>query len=178
MALFLVAGCTGDARQAAEYALSCARALMCGDLFRTETNDGAATGYTQDAPASLLGLYRVEKGSLKGSPYRLDAGDEGTEIGSLSLAPNSINDVGRGVSRRHARIWRDDDENWYVQGLGSTNGSILVKKNPEGECVVIEPPRDDRPPDYIAQPVPIQSGDRLVLAGTTEFVVVVLPAQD
>ena len=93
----------------------------------------------------------------------------------MSLVPGSINDVGAGVSRRHARVWCDASGKWYVQGLGSTNGTVVVKGR--GKRIVVEPPRAHRARDFVSQPVPIQVGDRLLLAGTTEFAVVALPAE-
>ena len=105
--------------------------------------------------------------------YRLAADEQGTEVGALSLAANSINDVGYGVSRRHARIWRDDEGDWWVEGLGSTNGTLHVS-GVDGAETVVEPPRSARVGNE-SRPVRLRPGDRLVLAGSTTFVVVALP---
>lgn len=177
LALFVVAGCTGDARQAAEYTLGLAQRLAQSAMMRTKlagsTDD--ATQPPANAPVSHLGLYRIQDGMLMGSPHRLSLDAEGTEVGSMSLARNSINDVGEGVSRRHLRIWCDASGKWLAQGLGSTNGTLLLRER--GKRVVVEPPRAYRDRDYVASAVPIHAGDRLILASTTEFAVVALPAE-
>ena len=175
LALFVVAGCSGDARQAAEYTLGLAQKLARTAMLRTELASDDTVPDQERVQAINLGLYRTQDGVLIGSPYRLSMSDEGTEIGSMSLVPGSINDVGAGVSRRHARVWCDASGKWYVQGLGSTNGTVVVKGR--GKRIVVEPPRAHRARDFVSQPVPIQVGDRLLLAGTTEFAVVALPAE-
>ena len=176
LALFLVAGCTGDAREAAEYTLGMAQRLAQAGMMRTKlAGDGPDVAQPGDQPtAASLGLYRIQDGMLMGSPYRLSLDEEGTEVGSMSLARNSINDVGAGVSRRHLRIWCDASGKWFVQGLGSTNGTLLVRER--GKRVVVEPPRSLRARDYVAPAVPVKAGDRLILAASTEFAVVALPA--
>ena len=175
LALTVVTGCTGDARQATEYTLGLAQRLARTAMLRTELADGGPIPGEAQVKSVQLGLYRTEQGVLIGSPYRLNMGEMGTEIGSMSLAPGSINDVGAGVSRRHARVWCDTSGKWYVQGLGSTNGTVLLKSR--GKQIVVEPPRAARARDHVSQPVQIQVGDRLLLAGTTEFAVVALPAE-
>ncbi len=98
---------------------------------------------------------------------------EGTVIGSIPDGPDVIADVGRGVSRNHLRIWREYDPDshsrWMVQGLGSTNGTILMSGSDHAERVV-EPPRSLRG-DEAWPPVEVDSGDTLVLGPDTSFLV-------
>lgn len=171
VALFVVAGCTGDAREAARYAINMMRRLALAAELRTQTalGDEALTFTTS---ATRLGLYRLSNGRLSGAPYPLNEAPEGTEIGSMSLAQHSINDVGHGVSRRHARIWRDSVGSWWVEDLGSTNGTVVVRAN--GQRAVVSHPRAVSNAQAAVGRTPISPGDRIILAGKTEFTVVEL----
>lgn len=170
-ALFVVAGCSGNPTTAAEYAIGLANRLSVASALQTALPEETQSD-NQKAPVSL-GVYRCEGDVLLSGVYRLATDEAGTEVGALSLTAHSINDVGYGVSRQHARIWRDADGSWWVEGLGSTNGTIHMS-GANGKETVVEPPRSGRN-DWIAAPVRVQIGDRIVLAGTTEFVFVALP---
>ncbi|HAM16285.1 MAG TPA: hypothetical protein DCP91_10625 [Eggerthellaceae bacterium] len=93
----------------------------------------------------------------------------------MSLASYSINDVGKGVSRRHARIWRDDAGAWQLEDLGSTNGTVVVR--PDGRRVVVGAPKSAPVSQGASGPTSIAPGDRIVLAERTEFAVVELAAR-
>src|SRR5699024_1357249 len=114
-------------------------------------------------------LFRIKDGRIKGAPYYLNPGEEGTEIGSLSTARYSINDVEDTVSSRHARIWRALDGHWFIEGLESKNGTILVSGADRRE-VVVEPPRSERA-GFASRPVEIRPSDELVLGRDTVFMV-------
>lgn len=171
VALFVVAGCSGDAREAARYAIDMMRHLAMAAELRTQAPLGDET-FTFTARATRIGLYRLSAGRLSGAPYPLSEAPEGTEIGSMSLAQHSINDVGHGISRRHARIWRDEAGVWWVEDLGSTNGTMVARSN--GQRVVVSHPRAASGVQPAAGRVPIVPGDRIILAGKTEFSVVEL----
>ena len=170
--LFVAAGCLGDPAQAAECAIATANRLAATSAFKT-TMAASAKELETGAPLSL-GLYRCEGKVLLSSVYRLNADAQGTEIGAMSMTSHSINDVGYGVSRRHVRIWRDANGMWWAAGLGSTNGTIHVS-GIDGKQTVVEPPRAERA-GFEARPVRLLPGDSLILAGSTEFTVVALPA--
>ena len=172
LALFVVAGCLGDAREAARYTVDMMERLAMAAELRTRFSSDEITTTTQGGMSSYIGLYRLHGGKLSGTPYLLSEDAEGTEIGSLSLATHSINDVGPGVSRRHARIWRDESGSWWIEDLGSTNGTVVLCAN--GEQVVAGFPRTGRGGQRTCGRVPIGPGDRIVLAGNTEFAVVEL----
>ena len=172
LSLFVVAGCSGSPVQAVEYAVSAADRMAGAAALRTAMPD--ETLELAEPARVALGMYRCEGGMVTSEVYRLDEGEHGTEIGSISLTGSSINDVGYGVSRRHARVWRDAAGEWWVEGLGSTNGTVHVS-GADGVETVVEPPRSARS-GASSQPVRLLPGDRLVLAGSTEFVVVALPA--
>ena len=171
MALFVVAGCSGNSTAAAEYAIGLASRLSAASVLKTslpvETVQETAKGHV------ALGMYRCSGDVLISDVYRLAADEVGTEVGALSLAVNSINDVGYGVSRRHARIWRDGEGAWWVEGLGSTNGTLHVN-GVNGAETVVEPPRSERD-NVESRPTRLHPGDRLILAGSTEFIIVALP---
>ena len=171
-ALFVVAGCAGNPTIAAEYAIGLASKLSAASALKTALPAESAPDSVR-GPVSL-GVYRCEGGVLLSDVYRLSEDEAGTEIGALSLTAHSINDVGYGVSRRHARIWRDADGAWWIEGLGSTNGTVHIS-GASGDETVVEPPRGQRN-GLPGAPVRLQAGDRIVLAGTTEFVFVALPA--
>ncbi len=174
LALFLVAGCAGNAREAARFVIDMMERLAMPAEMQTRF----ATDEETSAPlgnASHLGLYRLHDGKLAGTPHVLNESSEGTEIGSMSLASYSINDVGKGVSRRHARIWRDDAGAWQLEDLGSTNGTVVVR--PDGRRVVVGAPKSAPVSQGASGPTSIAPGDRIVLAERTEFAVVELAAR-
>ena len=170
-ALFVVAGCSGSPTTAAEYAIGFASKLSAASALKTSLP--AEAEMERDEAPVALGMYRCENGVLLSDAYRLSTDEQGTEVGALSLTEHSINDVGYGVSRRHARIWRDAEGAWWVEGLGSTNGTVHIS-GADGVETIVEPPRAQQGTCPL-QPVRLVPGDRLLLAGTTEFVIVALP---
>ena len=172
--LFVITGCLGDPAKAVETTMVTAKRYSGPAVLETAlpvTNEAV----TLPGEVYELGMYRFENGVLLSNAYRLNTSPDGTEIGSMSTTPHSINDVGRGVSRRHARIWRDEAGQWWVEGLGSTNGTTLVS-GIDRSTTVVEPPKA-KAAGFESRPVPIFPGDSLNLAGTTEFVFVSLPKQ-
>ena len=171
--LLIVTGCTGDPRSAVNAAVEKANRYAGASALRTTLPQTAKSVKTQ--PLLELGVYRCENGVLLSNSYRLSTDPQGTEIGSLSTAPHSINDVGIGVSRRHARVWRDAEGQWWIEGLRSTNGTVHVN-GVDGTKTIVEPPRGQQA-GFASRPVRLLPGDRIVLAGSTEFAVVALPAR-
>ena len=173
--LFVITGCLGDPAEAVEKTMAAAKRYSGAAVMETalpvESDRVSAPGEVYE-----LGMYRFENGVLLSNAYRLSTAPEGTEIGSMSTTPHSINDVGRGVSRRHARIWRDESGQWWVVGLGSTNGTTLVS-GIDRSVTIVEPPKA-KSDNFELRPVQIFPGDSLNLAGTTEFVFVSLPKQN
>ncbi len=169
LALFVVAGCAGDAREAARYAVGMMDRLAMAAELRTRYASPEKPIANVSGGLSHMGLYRLQNGKLAGSPHVLNESPDGTEIGSLSLAEHSINDVGPGVSRRHARIWRDGGGAWWIEDLGSTNGTVVVSAG--GERVVVGLPKSSRSGHALGR-APLEAGARIILAGQTEFAVV------
>ena len=116
-----------------------------------------------------LGLQRKHRDGSIGKMYRLSDQEDGTIIGRTEAKGFVINDVDEKVSRSHLRIWRED-EFWFAQGQGSTNGSWLIK--PDGTEEVIEEPKKTRSRVAIAPIVEIHRGDVLKLGTGTFFEVV------
>ena len=165
---FLVTGCTGDARRAADYTLEFAQNTL-GVSFRTRMPAAIDVEEDLEEREIYLCLFRIQDGRLKGAPYYLNPGEDGTEIGSLATKQYSINDVEDTVSGHHLAIWRDGRGTWYAEGLGSKNGTVLVSGADRSE-IVIEPPR--RSGDgFVSKPVEIRPSDELVLARDTVFMV-------
>ena len=99
--LFVVTGCTGGPLQGA-HLVECSVRENLGAVFRTP--EAAVDLDASDIEEDLtLGLVRIVGSRLKGgSAYRLAATPQGTEIGSLSLAPDAVTDVEADVSRLRA----------------------------------------------------------------------------
>lgn len=171
--LLVITGCTGNPREAVNAAVEKANRYAGASALRTTLPQTAKN--VQAQPHLELGMYRCENGVLLSNSYRLSTDPAGTEIGSLSTASSSINDVGFGVSRRHARIWRDAEGQWWIEGLRSTNGTVHIN-GVNGIETVVEPPRGQQA-GFDARPVRLLPGDRIVLAGTTEFTIVALPSR-
>ena len=174
--LFVVSGCLGEPVKAAEKTISAARKMASAAALRTSLASSVVESVGDAGePQYELGVYRCEGDMIVSQVYRLSTEADGTEIGSMSMTPHSINDVGTGVSRRHVRIWRDESGDWWVEGLESTNGTVIVSGEDRSR-IVVEPPRSQRA-GFRSEPVSVLPGDKLVLAGTTEFVFVALPPE-
>ena len=172
LALFVVTGASGDPAAGVEYAISITNQIAVPLALKTDMASDDDRGGPIGAVS--LGMYRCEEDVLLSDVHRLNTDAQGTEIGSLSLAPHSFNDVGYGVSRRHARVWRDEVGVWWVEDLGSTNGTVHVDGD-NGVATVVGAPRKRRGSEPSKQ-VRVKAGDRIILAGTTMFVFVALPA--
>ena len=94
---------------------------------------------------------------------------DGVEIGALALGPDDINDVEPDVSGHHLRVWCNEAGRWCVQGLGSSNGTVLISGE-DGSETVVEPARSGA--SACAEPVEVHAGDELVLAGSTRFMLI------
>lgn len=165
---FVATGCTNNPRRSADVALGYAQRVL--DVsFKTTLPSMVDIEDGDNAEPVCLCLLRVENGRIKGTPYYLNPGCEGTEIGSLSTAPYAITDVEDTVSARHLRIWREEDGRWLAQGLDSKNGTMLVS-GADRRKVVVEPPRAERG-DFVSRPVEILPSDELVLGRDTVFMV-------
>lgn len=124
-----------------------------------------------DEQMTDLGLLRVMGGYVMGSPHWLDAHlAEQCEVGAFATGPGDITDVESDVSGHHARIWHDDAGEWYVEGMGSKNGTVLISGADRRE-VVVEPPADERG-GWESTPVVIKPGDELVFGKSTRYVVI------
>ena len=173
--LFLQVGCLQDTRQAALDVLQMAERMFssapetqtAGSYERENSQEGAFEDVR-------LALFRVRNKRLSGSPHLLSVDPQGTEIGYLSMSPESITDVEETVSRRHLLIFRDESGRWFARGLGSRNGSLLISGDDRSE-VIIEPPRS-RAEGFQKRDVQINPGDKLVLARDTIFMVMQMDA--
>ncbi|ACV21721.1 FHA domain-containing protein [Slackia heliotrinireducens] len=175
--LFVETGLRQDPRIAAEHVLSMAERAF-GSKSVTQTSvvtDLPQTEEDEGFEDVRLALFRVVGNRMRGSAYVLNTDDEGTEIGYLATAANSIADVEQTVSRHHLLIYRNGEGVWYARGLNSRNGSVLVSGE-DRTRTVIEPPRDQRGDGYVAQDVRLQAGDRLELARDTVFMIVQVDA--
>lgn len=176
MVLMLAAACSADVRAAVDYAMDFSRdihgsgvatPLITPDLLNIQPQQWK-TELQQDA---TLGLLKMVDGYVVGAPYWLDAErEDGTIIGALSVDLGAINDVGSDVSSEHLRIFRDEDGQWYAEGMGSKNGTVLVS-GADGSKVVVEPPRAERK-DWVSGPVELHPGDELVLGSDTHFAII------
>ena len=73
------------------------------------------------------------------------------------------------MSGHHLRVWCNEAGRWCVQGLGSSNGTVLISGE-DGSETVVEPARASA--SACAEPVEVHAGDELVLAGSTRFMLI------
>lgn len=176
--LFISTGALGDPARASALVQERMRQIAESDAIRTEvvTSEFIPTEQTI-VEHTRMGLCRIEDGKMRMPAYTLSLEDEGTEIGLLTTSEHSINDVGSGVSRRHLRIFMNDEGRWFAQGLGSTNGTTVIRGD-TGEEEPVELPRRKRMAlgtDQQDSPcVELFANDILCLAKHTQFVVLEL----
>lgn len=96
---------------------------------------------------------------ILGGPYIIKLSTIGSVIGALALEDGAITDVGPDVSARHLRIYLDN-ESWWAQDLGSTNGTRLLEIEANEEVDISS-----------GSPVQIHPGDFLRLGLSTTFAV-------
>lgn len=174
MVLFIAAGCTADVRRAVSYTLDFSQSVQGGRLVTPLTASPLSEVLEEEKTSRCGGrahlqLLRVVDGCVAGQPHWIAPSEEGVELGALALAEGAVTDVGPGVSAHHARIWCDADGRWFVEGLGSRNGT-LVRSGATRECTVVEPPRDQAE-GFERRPVRLRSGDELLLADDTVYIV-------
>ena len=165
--MFVVAGCLASPELAIETTRSFMKKktpLTFSTLQPTMMDPNTLLGHPDKQ--TKLGLIRISNDTVCSSIYPLSTSKEGTTIGLLATGKQNINDVDVDVSRKHLRIFRDGDA-WYAQGLGSTNGTILIS-GADKSIRVIEPPKST---NEKLPPVEIDNGDTLCLGKTTQFLV-------
>ena len=172
--LLVTAACTADVRRAVAEARDFADTAHGGGLVTPPPTLVSAAAYAGSAAADdsprWLGLLRVMNGLVTGAPQWLEPTVTGSEIGALALTEGAANEVGPDVSGAHARIWCDETGAWWVEGLDSRHGTVLVS-GVSGEETVVEPPRGQREGWHPA-PIPLAVGDQLRLAASTTFLVI------
>ena len=175
MVLLVTAALSGNVARATARALEFTDEIH-GASVRTPLVTPQSEGAPGDTPADIdervnLGLLRIVDGYVMGSPFWLDATNpDGIEVGAFATGAGAISDVAPDVSGHHARIWHDESDIWYVEGLGSKNGTVLVSGVDKSEAVV-EPPADERT-GWTGAPVALQPGDELVFGKSTRYVVI------
>lgn len=175
MVVLVTAGCTASVRKAAEQVMSFSRSVhgagMATPLVTPESIvvHSAVTDPVDPKPVTLV-LFRVVDGYIAGAPYYLNAGPEGTEIGSLTLSEGAITDVGPDVSGKHLLLTCEGGQ-WYAQGLGSKFGTVLIN-GADHEEVVVELPQSERSDGEAIEAVPVNPGDELLLGASTRFMII------
>ena len=114
----------------------------------------------QTGTAHALGLIRTDNELVVGGPYAIEPSATGSIIGALALEDGAVTDVGPDASARHLRIFTEDNA-WYAQDLGSTNGTYLVEVS-NGKKLDISS----------GVPAQLHPGDTLCLGLSTTFTVV------
>lgn len=167
---FLATGCLVDPRAAADVVLQFSKRKLSRDLATIESAPKLRAQQTLfDSQDDVLGLVRVINGAVRPPIYQLSAEAKGTMIGSLPIEGSCITDVEVDVSRQHLIIWRQY-ERWWCQGLGSTNGTFVIRSGTK-ELVTVEAPRASRLPNEKSAPVEICEGDTICLGRRTRFLV-------
>lgn len=160
--LFCAAGCTADVRFAVEETLSASRHM--GARFRTSEPEADSF----DSSKGLV-LIRIDSEGY-GGRHTISPEQDEVVIGRMPRQENAITDVGMLVSKEHARIWRGEDGLWWIQGLGSTNGTVVIDGTTR-ESIVVELPRSERTKDDKPGIFELHAGDTIVLGESTRFLV-------
>lgn len=161
LVLFVAVGCSADVRSSVTYAIDYAHAT-CGGATSTprSLSTSTVTGDHEAAPAHPLGLLRVQNGYVVSAPRWIQPSEQGVEIGALATGEGDITDVGDDVSARHAHVWCDDQNVWYVEDLSSTNGTVVVN-GATNVCTQVEPGRSAQ----------LNPGDELRLGESTTYAI-------
>lgn len=180
--LLVSAACSGSVRRCVTETQRFIDDMYSGSVRTPEPAAGCdllARGSNELLPERWLGLVRVVDGMVVGDAQWVPPTAEGAVVGSLALDEGAAAQVGPDVSGEHLRLWRED-VGWFVQGLGSRNGTVLVS-GLTGERTVVEPTHEERrqmrraekaapgvePPMFRVFP-----GDQLELAKSTTFLLV------
>lgn len=180
--LFVACGCLQDPGRAARLVGDFMEKKLGGRFGATtlrldgeDEGDGSAApvdpaAKKDAAPAKALGLLRMEGTSVRLPGHELYEGPGGTVIGFMPGGAHTVSVDDDEVSAEHLRVFLEDG-NWYAEGLGSTNGTVLVS-GANGAETPVEPPRSEREPGRAYPPVRIDVGDVLRLGSRTAFLVV------
>lgn len=167
---FVATGCLADPRAASDLVERFAREKLAREIGTVVSDVRPKAQQTIFERASdQLGLVRVINGAVRPPIYPLSQGPQGTVVGSLPTERSCITDVEVDVSRQHLIVWYQYQK-WWCQGLGSTNGTFIVRAGTE-EIVVVEHARSGRQVQK-SEPVALMPGDTLCLGRRTRFLVV------
>ena len=168
---FVTVGCLCDPHAAAEKVDQFMRDKLSSDLGTVFSGGKPATLYgTSEPAAAQLGLVRLVGDAMRPPIYQLSQERTGTIVGSLPATGNAISDVEVDVSRQHLIVWYQH-ERWWCQGMGSTNGTLLIKGRTKQQQVV-EAARATAGVVPPSTPAEIEAGDILCLGRSTRFLVV------
>lgn len=176
MVLFLTAACTSDVRRAADAAMDFTKSFH-GAGVATPLVTPRITKRLEDEGASpmaaniTIGLLRVKDGYVVGAPHWVTAPSGEMIVGTMASEDNAMTDVESDVSTRHARIWKDDEGRWLIEGLGSSNGTTVLRGS-DREVVVVEPPKEGRDEGWASGPIELIPGDEVTFASDSTFVVI------
>ena len=171
MLAFVAVGCLADPRAASDLVDRFAREKLAREI-RTVVSDvqpRVQQTLFDNAP-NQLGLVRVINGAVRPPIYPLSQGAQGTVVGSLPTERSCITDVEVDVSRQHLIVWYQYQQ-WWCQGMGSTNGTFIVRGDTD-DIVVVEYPRSAQGRVSESKPIALRAGDTLCLGGQTRFRVV------
>lgn len=172
MVFYVAAGCTADVARAISVATDFIQVAHGVRFCTPPSNPSAVNVGASDAlpPASVsLQLLRIVDGYSCGEPHWVSTGLNGSVIGALATGEDDITNVGEDVSARHARAFCDEQGGWYIEGLGSRNGT-RVRDGATHALTVVEPPRMEAN-GCKTSPVRIHPGDEILLGESTVFLV-------
>lgn len=161
MVLFIAAGCSANVRASVTYALDYAN-TTCGGGTSTPLHAAVASlhGAEAEHAAAPLGLMPIEGDFVAGDPHWVEPSEQGIELGALCVGDGDITAVGPDVSARHAHLWCNAGGAWFVEDLGSTNGT-RIEDGSTGEVRELA----------AGVPAQLRAGDLLRLGATTTFAI-------
>lgn len=162
MVLFIAAGCSANVRASVTYALDSANTTCAGGTSTPlhVAVAGLSDADERDVAAAPLGLMSIEGDFVAGYPHWVEPSERGIELGALCVGDGDITAVGSDVSARHARLWCNADGEWFVEDLGSTNGT-RIEDGSTGEVREL----------VAGKPARLRAGDLLGLGAATTFAI-------
>lgn len=130
----------------------------------------ALQGHPAPVRECRVGIVRCyEDGSQSEEIHFLDPGERGTVIGRSAPSEGDVTDVDPTVSREHLLLHQNDGR-WMARGLGSTNGSKIMRK--DGSVEVIESPLSSE--EHVSAELELYPGDKLFLGLGTMYKIVLV----
>lgn len=164
IALVISTACWCDPTRAIAYIMSRFEFAESVKSFTPSSISFRPCDLKQASIEHAIGLIRIDNELVVGGPYVIEPTAMGSIIGALALEDGAVTDVGPDASAKHLRIFVENNA-WYAQDLGSTNGTHLIRTADNNELDISS-----------GAPAQLHPGDILCLGRSTTFAVVATTA--